>query len=234
MKNKLFIGLFAVLILCSCNSSTSEENPFKKELNRELHRMYKTEASYEDIYGATLGDTKDMDVRNINVKESKILDTFNINLSTTNIASITYETLSPEEKEEFGYIGVIIDRKDKTPEATTYPIAALKSLNHSKQIAYTFAEAIKNESFEKIVPIMFEEEGIANTFEEYFNDTTEKFGDIVAYQYYGIGEAQYESKTYHSFLGKFIYSKGTSQTFYVNIFQDGDIITAYNLFPMKN
>lgn len=233
MKNLLSILLLSAILLSSCNSSTSEDDSFKKGLNRELHRLYKTEASYKDVYDATLGKIEHMDVRNVYVNKSTILDTLNLNLSKTNIASVVYETLSPEEKEGFGYIGISIAQTDKGLDPTTYPLPALKSLDHSKQIAHKFGEAIKNKSFDEIVPIIFKEEGISNSFEEYFNDTTEKFGDIVSYYYYGIGEAEYESKKYHSFLGKFIYSKGVSQTFFVNIFQDGDSITAYNFYPIN-
>jgi hypothetical protein len=217
----------------ACDSGIS---PSEKKIKKEVSSIYLAEASFEDIANATLGDVDNVDVKNVYVSQSPILDTLKINFSVNNIAAITYENLSDEERNSYDYIGVSISQKDEEKNPFSFTIHSLEKINAAKKTAYQFAESIWNTSYQNLEPILDTDQDpikAAKAIQDYITGITASTGAIVNYYYYGLGEGKHESNTYYSYLGTFVYSNGMTQNFYVNIFEGGTAIKGYNINPIN-
>lgn len=220
--------------MCACNSRPS---PSEKEIEKEISHIYLATATFEDIIGGTLGDLKDVDVKNVYVSQSAILDTMNINFSRNNIATITYENLSPEERESYDYIGVDISQKNGEEVSFSFTISTLEQINTAKKTAYQFAESINNKSYQNLKSIVRtgpSGKEPATLLEDYFTKISASAGTITNYYFYGIGEGEHLSKTYYSFLGTFVYVNGMTQNFHVNVFVRSTVVEGYDINPIKS
>jgi hypothetical protein len=217
---------------CGTDSSPSEE-----ETKKEISSLYLAQATFEDIENATLGDIENLHVKNVHVSQSPVLDTLNNNFSLNNIAVITYENLSKEESETYDYIGVDISQKNGEKNPYSFDMDTLEKIEASKKTALTFAESILDASYKNLESIL--ETGqdpvtAAKAIQDYFIGTTNTAGDITSYYFYGIGEGEYESETYYTHLGTFVYKNGVTQNFHVNVFE-GDVVTkGYNINSIAN
>ncbi len=211
---------------------SSGPTPSEQQIKKDIAAIYLAESTFEDITNGTLGDVENVDVKNVYVSQSAILDTMDINISRNSIAAITYENLSNEEKDDYNYIGVLIDQKNKEENPFSFSVKTLEKMIATKKIAYQFAESIKNKSYQDLVPIMKIGEDptqTVKTISDYFSKNTAATGTIVNFYYYGAGEGEHQSKTYYSHLGTFVYGNGMTQNFFVNIFENESVIEGYTI-----
>ncbi|MFT5891833.1 MAG: hypothetical protein ACI9Y7_001940 [Dokdonia sp.] len=235
MKNQSYIYLACILFMYACGSD-SDSNTSEEEAKKDIHRIYLAETTFKDVFDGTIGDAKNIDVKNVYVSESAILDTLSINISRNNIAVITYENLSTEERELYGYIGVDISRKNKEKDPFTFSMKSAEKMNNAKKVAYQFAETISNASYQDLESILdpgFNPKKNTKEIQEYFSEITASTGKVINHYYYGAGEGKHESKTYYSFLGTLVYGNGMTQNFYVNVFEGSTFIEAYNISPLN-
>jgi len=236
MKNQILLYLLCAVLLCACNSNgstSSDLSDFEEEINKQLHTIYKSKATVNDVYSQEINNFEYVDLRKLTVNQSPTLDSLPLSTSVNNITTIAYENLSPEEREKFQYIAIAIEQTGKAKDDDyLLPIETLSKIAQSKQIAYQFGEGIKSANYKDVTSIIFDEEGIEQKLENYFTDITNDYGKIVNYYIYGIGEGVYESKIYYTFTGNLIYSNGLMQKFYINIFGGENSIFEYNFFPV--
>lgn len=229
MKTHSLTSIVCILFIYACSSGpTSSE----KEIEKYISNIYLATATFEDIIGGTLGDLKDVDVKNVYVSQSTILDTMNINFSRNSIAAIIYENLSPEERGNYDYIGVDISQKNGEKNPFSFSVNTLEKMIATKKVAYQFAESIKNKSYQNLEPIIkigTNPSQTVKTIDDYFSENTANSGNIVNYYYHGAGEGEHQSKTYYSHLGTFVYGNGKTQNFFVNVFEGASVIEGYNL-----
>ena len=218
----------------SCGTDSS---PSEKETKKEISSLYLAQATFEDIENATLGEIENLHVKNVSVSQSPVLDTLNNNFSLNNIAVITYENLSKEERETYDYIGVDISQKNVEKNPYSFDMDTLEKIEASKKTALIFAESISDASYKDLEPILETGQNpvaAAKALQDYFTGTTATAGDVINYYFYGIGEGQHESKTYYTHLGTFVYKNGVTQNFHVNVFE-GDVVTkGYNINPIAS
>ncbi len=230
----LIIYVICIICMYSCGTDSS---PSEEGTKKEISSLYLAQTTFEDIENATLGDIKNLHVKNVSVSQSPILDTLNTNFSLNNIAVITYENLSTEERETYDYIGVDISQKNGEENPSSFNMDTLEKIEASKKTAYTFAKSISDASYKNLEPIL--ETGqdpvtAAKAIQDYFAGTTATAGDIVNYYFYGIGEGQHESKTYYTHLGTFEYKNGVTQNFHINVFEGEAVTKGYNINPIAN
>lgn len=233
MKNQSYIYLACILFICACGS---DSNPSEEKIKKEISSIYLAETTFKDVFDGTIGDVKNIDVKNVYVSESPILDTLDINISRNNIAVIIHENLSDEEKELYSYIGVDISRKNKEKDPFTFSINSTEKMNNAKKVAYQFAETISNASYQDLESILdpgFNPKKNTKEIQEYFSEITASTGKVINHYYYGAGEGKFETNTYYSFLGTFVYGNGMTQNFYVNVFEGSTFIEAYNISPLN-
>lgn len=214
----------------ACNSGMS---PSEEKIKNEVNSIYLAEASFEDIKDGNLGDVEGVNVKNVYLSQSPILDTLNVNLSRNSIATITYENLSDDEKEIYDYIGIQIYRENGNVAPFSFPLETLKSLATTKLVANQFSEAIKNENFESLRTITDTGKDTSQEIKDYFTEITNATGSIINYYYYGSGGGEYDAKPYHTHWGTFVYGNRMTQNFHVNIFEGNTIIHAYNIKPLN-
>ena len=222
-----------ILFICACGS---DSNPSEEEAKKEIQRIYLAKTTFKDVFDGTIGDVKNIDVKNVYVSESPILDTLDINISRNNIATIVHENLSDEEKELFSYIGVDISRKNKEKDPFTFSIKSAEKMNNAKKVAYQFAEIISNASYQDLESILdpgFDPKKNTKEIQEYFSEITASTGKVINHYFYGAGEGTFETNTYYSFLGTFVYANGMTQNFYVNVYEGSTFIEAYNISPLN-
>lgn len=235
MKTPSFI-IYVICIVCMYSCGT-DSSPSEEKTKEDISSLYLAQATFEDIQNATLNDIENLHVKNVYVSQSPVLDTLNNNFSLNNIAVITYENLSEEEKGIYDYIGVEISQKNGEKNPYSFNMDTLEKIEASKETAYTFAESISNASYKDLESIL--ETGqepvvAAKSIADYFTGTTATAGDVVNYYFYGIGEGQHESKTYYTHLGTFIYKNGVTQNFHVNVFE-GEVATrGFNINPIPS
>ncbi len=235
MKTPSFI-IYVICILCmySCGADSS---PSEEETKKEISNLYLAQATFENIENATLGDIENLHVKNVHVSQSSILDTLNNNFSLNNIAVITYENLSKEERDTYDYIGVNITQKNGEENPYSFNMDTLEKIEASKKTAYTFAKSISDASYKNLEPILKTGQDPvtdAKAIQDYFKGTTATAGEVVNYYFYGIGEGQHESKTYYTYLGTFTYKNGVTQNFHVNVFEGETVTKGYNINPIAN
>lgn len=233
MKNRPYIYLICLLFIYACGD---DSNSSEEKIKKEISNIYLAEATFKDVFDGTIGDIKNIDVKNVYISESTILDTSDINITRNNIAAIIHENLSDEEKELYNYIGVDISRNNKENDPFTFSISSTEKMNNAKKVAYQFAEAISNTSYQELESIIdprLNPKKTAKEIQAYFSKITTSTGKIINQYYYGAGEGKFEEKTYYSFLGMFIYGNGMTQKFYVNVFEGSAVIEAYNISPLN-
>lgn len=211
---------------------SSGPTPSEKEIEKNISNIYLAKTTFEDIIGGTLGDFDNVDVKNVYVSQSTILDTMNINFSRNSIAAITYENLSPKERESYDYIGVDISQKNGEKNPFSFSTNTLEKMTATKKVAYQFAESIKNQSYQELEPIIKigpDASQTAKAIEDHFSKNTTAAGTIINYYYHGAGEGEHQSKTYYTHLGTFVYANGMTQNFFVNIFEGASVIEGYNI-----
>ncbi|MEP0262745.1 hypothetical protein [Dokdonia sp.] len=233
MKNQYFISLICILFMYACDSGVS---PSDKKTKKKVASIYLAETSFEDIFNGTLAEKENINVKNVYVAQSPILDTLNTNFSLNNIAAITYENLSNEERNNYDYIGVSIAQKNKENVPFSFSINTLEKINATKETIYQFAESISNASYKNLEPILAT--GLvptqeAKTINDYFTETTASAGAIINYYYYGIGEGTHETSTYYTHMGTFVYGNGMTQNFHVNILEGDTQVKGYNINPLN-
>lgn len=234
MKKPSLIYLICILLFlyaCGTDSIPSEE-----KTKKEIASIYVAKTTFEDIKNATLGDIKNVHVKNINISRSAILDTMNRNFSINNIALIMYENLSEEERATYDYIGVNIAQENGKENPYSFTLNTLKEIDATKKVAYQFAESIVNTSYKNLEPILATGQNpveAAEAIKEYFTGMTESGGPIIDYYFYGIGEGELTSKTYYSHLGTLTYKNGVTQNFHVNIFEGDAVTKGYNINPIQ-
>ncbi|WP_299217509.1 hypothetical protein [uncultured Dokdonia sp.] len=234
MKTSSFIYLICILCMYACGSDT---NSSEGKIENEINSIYGAETSFEDIQNATLGDIKNVHVKNLNVSRSAILDTLNSTFSLNNIAAIAYENLSEEERNSYDYIGVELTQKNGEKNPYSFNIKTLKEIDATKETAYQFAESISDASYKNLESILDTGEDpvtAAKSLEDYFIGTTGTAGPVVNYYFYGLGEGQHESKTFYTHLGTFVYKNGVTQNFHVNVFEGDAVTKGYNINPVAN
>lgn len=233
MKNQFYIYLVCIVSLCACGT---DSNPSEEKATKEIHRIYLAETTFKDVFDGTIGEVENIDVKNVYVSQSGILDTLNINVSRNNIAAIVHEHLTDQEKELYSYIGVDISRKNKEKDPFTFSIDSAEKMNNAKKTAYLFAEKISNASYQDLESILdpgLNPSKTTKEIQDYFSEITASTGKIINHYYYGAGEGTFETKTYYSFLGTFVYGNGMTQNFFVNVFEGSTFIEAYQVSPLN-
>ncbi|MFT5891832.1 MAG: hypothetical protein ACI9Y7_001939, partial [Dokdonia sp.] len=230
MKTPSFI-IYVICILCMYSCGT-DSSPSEEKTKKEISSVYFAQTTFEDIENATLDD-----IENLHVSQSPVLDTLNTNFSLNNIAVITYENLSKEERETYDYIGVDISQKNGEENPYSFNMDTLEKIEATKKTAYTFAESISNASYQNLASIL--ETGqdpvtAAKSIQDYFTGTTATAGDVINYYFYGVGEGQHESKTYYTHLGTFVYKNGVTQNFHVNVFEGDAVTRGFNINPIAS
>ncbi len=233
MKNQPYIYLVCILLMYACGVDST---PSEEKTRKDIHRIYLAETTFKDVFDGTIGDIKNIDVKNVYVSESAILDTLDINITRNNIAAIVHENLTDEEKELYSYIGVDISRNTKEKDPFTFSIGSTEKMNNAKKVAYQFAEIISNASYQDLESLLdpgFDPKKNTKEIKEYFSEITASTGKVINQYYYGAGEGKFENKTYYSFLGTLVYGNGMTQEFYVNVFEGSTFIEAYNISPLN-
>lgn len=234
IKKPSYIYLICILCIYACGSDLS---PSEEKIKNEISSIYLAKATFEDIKNATLGEIKGVDVKNIHVSRSAILDTLNSTFALNSIATIAYEHISQEERDSYDYIGVTLTDKNGEENPYSFLSATLKEIDLTKKTAYQFAQSISEASYKNLEPILDtgqEPAAAATALKDYFTGTTATAGPIVNYSFYGVGEGNHQSKTYYTHLGTFFYKNGVTQNFFINVFEGESVTKGYNINPIKS
>jgi len=224
----MFLITIGFLSMISCNSS--EPNPTEEKINKEINAIYMSQTTFEDIFDGTLDGIKDVDVKNVYVSQSAILDTIDYTIARNNIAAIVYENLTPEERKLYEYIGIDITRTNKENAPFSFPTVNMEKQSTSKALADRFANAIQNESYEDLKGIT--EEGSSKRIKEYITEITTSAGKMINYSIYGMGEGEHDAKTIYSYYGQFVYANTMTQNFYVTLYEGEDSIAVFSISPL--
>lgn len=233
MKKSSYIYLICILCICACGSDLS---PSEEKIKNEISSIYLADATFEDIKNATLGDTENLHVKNINVSRSPVLDTLGSTFALNSIATIAYENLSQEERNMYDYIGLEIAQKSGEANPFSFKTNTLEKINNTKKVAYQFADAISSASFKNMESILDTGQAPAEAaavLQNYFKELTVSAGAIESYYFYGVGQGEHQSNKFYTHLGKFTYKNGMTQNFFVNVFEGDVVTTGYNVSPIN-
>ncbi|HHC79116.1 MAG TPA: hypothetical protein ENK46_04480 [Flavobacteriia bacterium] len=205
--------ILASLLLISCASENE-----KKGLD-EVAALYNATASYSKGISSAVGK-KTIKRFNIKLSDSKLLDSLPITESAANIALTVFKNFDKKEKNNYTELHVEFINSKNDTLAYSFPVRLLQRLL-PKIKAYTiFSESIMSGDFERIDNYKNSDYigvSVVESLKKYTTELTERYGDIVDYQPYGLVEVKDGKKSLARFLGFFNFSNGKQVAYSVTV-----------------
>ena len=223
----LFILLIAIFLV-GCVSENQQ-----KGLD-DIAYHYDAETSYTKSYKNSAGSKKTTTF-NVNVSNSKMLDTLRADITTSNIALMMFDSFTEDEKKDYTYLNVTLIKKAKDTVSYNFFPEVLNVGLDQVSIFIDFSEKLLAKDykgiFNNIDPTIIESDTFS-LFTNYLDQLTNDYGDITAYKRYGFGILK--QKTGEELLGYsgiLTFNNGFTKTYYIitSKQKDNNYVLGYNL-----
>ncbi|QNJ98073.1 hypothetical protein [Constantimarinum furrinae] len=201
MKNLIFI-LFSLLII-GCASETE-----KKSLD-EIADIYNAKTAYSKGVKSSMGEQTEKTFT-ITVSDSKLIDSLNPNVSSSNIGFLVYNSLSAEEKKNYTYINVNLLNLKRDSAKYSYTATSLAKLSPKAKTFNEVSEQLLLGNFKKLDEIKDAAaipNEISETIKQKIAFLEQEYGDLESYTPFGIGEASDAIGTVYQFQAFLVFKE---------------------------
>ena len=226
---RTIIFVLIALVFVSCVSENEQSGLDK------ITTHYGAKVSYTKGVSKNI-DAKAKSVFNIIVEKSSMLDTLNVGVSTTNIATLFYGSLTSEEQKDCDEITVeLINSVTKESSKYIFDGHIANACWDQSQIYHSFSQALLTKDYNDIANAMLKKyykPTMADDLSSYMKSLTEVHGELVDYKGTGIGIIKSEENTRHyQYSGFLTFRDGYKWPYIINtsIKKDNDEITGFNL-----
>ena len=202
MKNLLTLAILVVVVACASDTE-------QKSLH-DIGATYNAKTAYSKNFKSSVGE-KTVRAFTVTVSESKLIDSLNPNVSSSNIALMVYENLSEKEKDNYTAINVNLLNLKKDSANYTFQKQTLSELSEKAATFYTFTESLIKGNFGKIDEIKDENEikgTVAHGVKKLIAKNEKLHGDLIGYKRFGIAEARDERGSAYQFQGFLEFENG--------------------------
>lgn len=226
---KSTICALITLVMLSC-ASENEQSGLDK-----IAEHYDAKVSFTKSLNKNI-DEEGKSAFNIIVESSRMLDTLNDGVSTTNIAAMFYGSLTPKEQQECDEVTVeLINSLTKESSKYVFDGHVMDACWDQSKIYHSFSQALLTKDYDDIANAMLKKyykPTMAEDLSSYMKSLTEIHGKLVDYKGTGIGIIKSEENTRHyQYSGFLTFRNGYKWPYVVNtsIKKDNDEITGFNL-----
>ncbi len=210
----LFSTVFMILFL-SCASENEQ-----KAIDT-VAEIYNAKATYSKNFDSKTG-RKTIWEFNIEVSDSKLLDTLPKAPLTSNIAFLVYDNFNEKEKNKYQKINVKLLTSSNKTIKNSYDIPVLEEIASRAKTFNLLSEAIVQGNFEETNAYKEDKEipkSISNFFENHIKKSETKYGKITGYKQLLISKTSDKIGPLTQITGLFSFENGNS-IFYATMFYD--------------
>jgi hypothetical protein len=199
----LLILLLAIL-LTACASETEQ-----KSLDK-IAEIYDATTSYSKGFSSSVGQET---IRKFTAKvsESKLIDSLNPNVTSSNIALLVFDGFNEDEKSKYKSIDVQLINKNGDTMNYSYPSDILNKLHAKSKVFYQFSNGLLENDALKIDELRNEKQipqPVGTRILANLSNYSNSYGSLVAYQPFGIAEASDDLGGVYQFQANLVFSSG--------------------------
>lgn len=188
---KTIFTIAAILMLISCSNST-KETPKKS-----IEQTYKAKVQKE-VLERENGDK----YLKVIVSESKMLDTLHPNVSSANLALMTYKEMTAEEKENIKTIDVLLENTQNQIADYMYQVDFMSGVLEKSKVFDELSIAIVNKDFALLDQKRNAQEvpqAIEGLLEQKLQFLEKNYGELKGYTTFGLAEQNSSVGTAYQF-----------------------------------
>ncbi|KPQ19229.1 MAG: hypothetical protein HLUCCX10_03380 [Algoriphagus marincola HL-49] len=189
MKKIASIAILAGIVACGGESETG--------LKPTIEKTYETTLTKEVLHREN-GDP----FIKISVEQTPILDTLHPNITTANMALMTYSELDEEERTNIPEIDIEFKKSGQLTQSFTYEVPFMKGVYEKAKVFDQLSFALLNRQFELLDQRRNTEavkQGIAPLLEQKIEVLEEKYGPLQGYETFGLAEVGGQSGRAYQF-----------------------------------